>query len=224
MVRRLVFRDRADAGRRLGAHLEDRDWGDAIVAGLPRGGVPVASEVAKALGLPLDVLVVRKLGYPGHPELAIGAIGEQGVHVVNEDLLRRYPVPLGALESVERRERVELDRRIAVYRGSAAPLDVTGRTAILIDDGIATGSTMLAAIEVVRCLDAATVVVATPVAAPEAVQRLERRADEVIALAAPRAMGAVGLHYDDFTQTDDHTVARLLHEHPIGDRGSRTGP
>lgn len=209
-MRSTRFVDRADAGRRLAAKLSRDSWDEAIVLGLPRGGVPVAREVADILGLPLDVLVVRKLGYPGHPELAIGAIGEGGVHVANERLLAHYPVPAGSLETIERSERRELDRRVATYRGDRPGPDLSGKTVIVVDDGMATGSSMLAAVEVLRCQGAGRVVVAVPVSSPSAVAALAHRADEVVSLLAPRDLGAVGVYYEDFAQVDDRTVTRVL--------------
>jgi len=209
-VKRTRFVDREDAGTQLAAALADREWPNAVVLGLPRGGIPVAAEIAHRLELPLDVLVVRKLGYPGQPELAVGAIGEKDVHVLNDELLAKYPVPGGALASVERAERRELERRVATYRRNRLPLDLANKTVIVCDDGMATGSTMLAAVEVVRCMDAAEIVVAVPVASAQAVLLLSRRAHRVVALHAPISLGAVGRFYDDFTQVQDNDVTTVL--------------
>lgn len=209
-MNRARYSDRADAGTQLASVLADQVWTDTVVLGLPRGGVPIAAEVANRLGLPLDVLVVRKLGYPGNPELAVGAIGERNVHVLNEELLSKYPVPGGALATVERTERRELERRVVAYRQSRPARDLSNKTVILCDDGMATGSTMLAAVEVVRCMDAAKVVVAVPVASQLAVAALSRRADQVVALHAPANLGAVGLFYRDFTQVQDREVTIVL--------------
>ena len=180
--------------------------------GLPRGGVPVASEVAEALSAPLDVIVVRKLGLPSQPELGMGAIGEDGVRVLDPELIRRAGVSPGAVEAVEQRERVELARRARRFRGDRLPEPIEGRTAIIVDDGIATGGTARAALRVARAHGAARVVLAVPIAAPEAVRELASVADDVIALETPESMRAIGYWYDDFTQTSDEDVVALLAE------------
>jgi putative phosphoribosyl transferase len=203
------FRDRVDAGRRLAVHLTPRRAPDVVVLGLPRGGVPVAAEVAKALGAPLDVIVVRKLGIPFHPEVAMGAIGEGGVRVLDEALIARVGVTPAEVAAVERRERETLDTRVARFRSGGARLDLTGRTAIIVDDGIATGATASAAAQVARRLGAARVVVAAPVGGTDAVDRVEG-ADEVICLLQPVAFQAVGSHYRDFGQTTEDEVVALL--------------
>jgi putative phosphoribosyl transferase len=208
----VIFRDRTDAGRRLAELLLPMHLSDAVVLGLPRGGVPVAAEVARALAAPLDVLLVRKLGLPSHPEFARGAVGEGGVRVINTSAAREAPITEQQLAAVEELETAELHRRAERYRAgrSRAPLD--GRTAILVDDGIATGSTALAACLAARQLGAARVVIATPVASAAAVHELERHADAVVPLTTPESFHAVGPFYLDFRQTSDEEVVALLAE------------
>jgi putative phosphoribosyl transferase len=210
------FRDRADAGTQLagalGRYRDDRP----VVLALPRGGVPVGFEIARAFGAPLDVIVVRKLGVPSQPELAMGAVGEEGVVVVNERVLRAAGVTPRELASVEARERAEVDRRARRFRGARPPLSIRGRTVIVVDDGIATGSTARAALDVARAHGAARVVLAVPVAPPESLQELAPHADDVVALAAPASFFAVGQWYDDFTQVSDDEVNRLLAAASIG--------
>jgi putative phosphoribosyl transferase len=206
-----MYADRADAGRALAdslAHL--RAAPDAIVLGLPRGGVPVAYEVARALDLPLDVLVVRKLGLPQQPELAMGAIASGGALVLNDEVVRYLGSRREAFEGVRAREQVELERRERDYRGTRPPLEVKGRSAVLVDDGLATGATMEAAVLALRSLGAKEVVVAVPVASQEARERIEAVADEVVCLAAPPFFSAVGQWYADFGQTEDAEVRDLL--------------
>jgi len=203
------FTNRADAGRRLGAALGSLRETDPIVLGLPRGGVPVAAEVAAALDAPLDVLVVRKLGLPFQPEVAMGAIGEGGVQVVNEGLIARAGVTGIRLEEVEARERATLEARVAQLRPDGARLDLSDRTAIIVDDGIATGATSTAACAVARRLGARRVIVAAPVGGPDAVQ-LVQGADDVVCLLQPAGFQAVGAYYDDFTPTRDADVVALL--------------
>jgi putative phosphoribosyl transferase len=206
-----VFEDRVDAGRALAKSLAAyRGSKGAIVLALPRGGVPVAYEVAHALDLPLDVLVVRKLGLPWQPELAMGAIASGGAIVMNEDVLGYLRGREDVLEQVQRSERAELARRELSYRGSKPPLEMTGRTGILVDDGLATGATMEAAVRALRTLGAERVVVAVPVASPEARDRIAGVADEVVCLAAPALFSAVGQWYRDFGQTSDEEVRDLL--------------
>ena len=205
-----VFGNRREAGKSLAAELRrfsGRD--DVLVLALPRGGVPVGSEVARALGAPLDVFVVRKLGMPGHPELAMGAIASGGVRVLNEELLGAYPVPQSAIDVVTREEQAELERRERSYR-PGPPLAVRGRIAILVDDGLATGATMRAAVLALRRLAPARVVVAVPVGAVDACRALEEVADEVVCVSTPEPFQAVGLWYADFAQTSDGEVQRLL--------------
>lgn len=203
------FRDRADAGRALAAHLQP--VGDVVVLGLPRGGVPVAAEVASALAAPLDVLVVRKLGAPGRPELAVGALAG-GVRVLNEDLVARLRVSEEHLARVTAVEQAELERREGTYRAGLPPLDLAGRTVVLVDDGLATGATVVAAVEAVRRHGPRRVVVAVPVGAPEACARVAEVADEVVCPRRPVDFRAVGAHYADFGQTGDDEVRRLLAE------------
>ncbi|WP_369132175.1 phosphoribosyltransferase [Modestobacter sp. I12A-02662] len=206
----MLFRDRADAGRQLAARLEHLRAQEAVVLGLPRGGVPVAAQVAAALAAPLDVVVVRKLGVPGHRELAMGAIGEDGAAVHSPDVVRRAGVAPAALEEVEARERAELDRRVRRLRAVAPRLPLAGRTAIVVDDGVATGATARAACAVVRALGAVRVVLAAPVCATDAVRRLTAEGVEVVSVATPRPFGAVSAHYAHFGQVPDEEVVALL--------------
>jgi putative phosphoribosyl transferase len=203
------YRDRTDAGRRLGEFLAPWRSPDVVVLGLPRGGVPVAAEVAAALDAPLDVIVVRKLGIPYQPEVAMGAIGEGGVRVLDEALVARAGVTAAEVDTVERRERATLDARVARFRADGERLDLTGRTAIIVDDGIATGATANAAARVARRLGASRVVVAAPVGGTDAASRVED-ADEVVCLLQPQDFQAVGSHYRDFGQTSEDEVAALL--------------
>ena len=182
---------------------------DVLVLALPRGGVPVAYEVARALNAPLDVFLVRKLGMPGHEEFAIGAIATGGVRVVNEDA-RSLGVPDYVLERVAAREQQELARQERLYRGSRPVPDVQGKTVILVDDGLATGATMQAAIKALRQMHAKSVVVAVPVAAPETCEKLREEADDIICAVTPDPFYAVGLWYRDFSQTADEEVRELL--------------
>jgi predicted phosphoribosyltransferase len=209
--RRLGFADRREAGAALAEHLEPfANRKDVTVLALPRGGVPVGYEVARALGAPLDVFVVRKLGLPGHAELAMGAIASGDVRVLNEDLLESYPVSHAAIEAVTRAERLELERREGTYRDGRPLVRVEGRTIILVDDGLATGSTMRAAVLAVRRLHPARVVVAVPVGARQTCQALREVADEVMCAFTPEPFRAVGLWYADFSQTTDDEVRQLL--------------
>lgn len=206
----LYFQDRAEAGRRLATLLEHLAGPNTVVLGLPRGGVPVAAEVAAALDARLDVIVVRKLGVPWQPELAMGAIGGSDVRVLNQELVDALDIDERQIDSVERDERRELDRRRRAFRGDVEYPDLSGAVAVIVDDGIATGSTALAACAVARAQGAARVVVAAPVAAPPAVEALRTQADEVVCLGTPDDFGAIGVFYDDFTQTSDAEVRRLL--------------
>ncbi|MBT2481543.1 phosphoribosyltransferase family protein [Streptomyces sp. ISL-94] len=206
----MQFIHRADAGRRLAEALRHLKGDNPVVLGLPRGGIPVAFEVAQALGAPLDVIVVRKLGVPYHRELGFGAIGEGGVRVISEDIARRSGVGEEDLAAVERAEEAVLARQAQKFREGRARVDPAGRTVIVVDDGIATGATAAAACEVVRAMGAARVVLAVPVAPPDAVARLRTAADEVVCLSTPRAFSAVGEWYQDFSQTPDEEVVDLL--------------
>lgn len=207
------YANRSDAGRELAAVLgRGRDLRNAIVLGLPRGGVPVAYEIAQALSLPLDVLVVRKLGVPTQPELAMGAVASGGAVVWNEDVLRFLPIGDEERDRVIARERAELERRELAYRGRRPSLSLSGRIVILVDDGLATGATMEAAVLSVRQLGAGRVIVAVPVAAPESRDRIARHADEVVCLHAPAFFSAVGQWYEDFSQTSDQEVEQLLRD------------
>ncbi|MDH6544178.1 phosphoribosyltransferase [Streptomyces sp. SPB4] len=206
----MMFTDRTDAGQRLATALRHLAGEDPVVLGLPRGGVPVAFQVARALGAPLDVIVVRKLGVPSHRELGFGAIGEGGVRVVNDDIVRLGRLGREDLAAVERAETVALAGQARRFRGDRPRVPLDGRSVIVVDDGVATGATAAAACEVVRAQGAARVVLAVPVAPPDAVARLRGQADEVVCLSAPRAFRAVGEWYRDFTQTPDEEVLALL--------------
>ncbi len=207
------FADRLAAGRRLATALAAyKGQGDVVVLGLPRGGVPVAYEVARALGAPLDVFLVRKLGVPGHEELAMGAIASGGVRVLNEDVLEGLRIPPRVIEDVTDIEAAELERRERAYRGGRPPFDVRGRVVIVVDDGLATGSTMRAAVAALRRLEPARIVVAVPTGASETCAMLRDEADEVVCLTTPDPFHAVGLWYDDFRPTTDDQVRALLAE------------
>ncbi|MFG3225680.1 phosphoribosyltransferase family protein [Kitasatospora sp. NPDC048194] len=206
------FTDRTDAGRRLAARLGPSGGADTVVVALPRGGVPVAAEVARALGAPLDICVIRKLGVPYQPELGMGAIGEDGVRVLNEQVIRLAGVTDDQLAAVERRERTELERRARRYRGDRPPADLRGRTVVVVDDGIATGSTAKAACRIVRARGAARVVLAVPVAPRDWTDRLAEVADELVCVDTPSPFYAIGEFYRDFSQTGDEEVLRLLAE------------
>ena len=204
------FRDRSDAGRRLAGRLRFLRGENVVVLGLPRGGVPVAAEVARALGAPLDVILVRKLGVPAQPELGLGAIGESGARVINPEVVRYAHVSEEQIAQVEAKERAELQRRAQRFRGDAPHEPLAGRTAVIVDDGIATGSTARAACQVARALGAAVVVLAVPVAPPSADRALRGDADEVICLEMPDRFLAIGEWYEDFAQTSDEEVVALL--------------
>jgi putative phosphoribosyl transferase len=207
------FRDRTEAGRLLAEKLEGySSRSDVIVLALPRGGVPVGFEIAKALNAPLDVLIVRKLGMPDQPELAMGAIASEGIRVLNEELLKYYPIPGDVIEKVTEREREELRRRERAYRGDRPVCDVQGGTVILVDDGIATGTTMHSAIESLKRRQAAQIVIAVPVAAASICEELRRIKNHVVVtcLTTPEPFIAVGLWYDWFPQLADEDVRDLL--------------
>jgi putative phosphoribosyl transferase len=204
------FANRADAGRRLAERLAHVRGRDIVVLALPRGGVPVAAPVAAALGAPLDVIVVRKLGVPFQPELGMGAIGEDAVVIVNDDVVRLAGVGAAALRAVAERERAVLDAQVARWRGGRSPVGLAGRTAVIVDDGIATGSTARAAGAVARARGAAAVVLGVPVAPPEVAAALAADFDEVVCVETPWSLGAVGQWYVDFSPTSDEEVARTL--------------
>jgi predicted phosphoribosyltransferase len=206
-----AFKDRHEAGIALAGLLQGyARRNDVVVLALPRGGVPVAYEVSTALQVPLDVFSVRKLGVPGHPELAMGAIASGGVQVLNDDVLAWYRPSADTLEAVARVEMRELARRERLYREGRPLMLVEGRTVILVDDGLATGSTMRAAVEAVRQLHARQVVVAAPVGAPDTCEALRRLADDVVCVLTPDQFTAVGAWYLDFSETTDDEVRRLL--------------
>ena len=206
-----LFRDRRDAGRQLAAKLSAyANRPDVIVLALPRGGVPVGYEVASALGALFDVFVVRKLGVPGYEELAMGAVATGGVRVINEEIVQRLGMPRSMIDAVTAREQQELARRERLYRGNRPPPDLRGRTVILVDDGLATGATMHAAIAAVRELKPARIVVAVPTASRETCERLRSEVDEVICAVTPEPFRAVGQWYQDFSQTSDAEVRALL--------------
>ena len=204
------FADRGHAGRLLAPLLARHRGPDTLVIGLPRGGVPVAFEIAKVLDAPLDVIVVRKIGVPHQPELAMGAIGEGDVRVVNGQVVRRARVDDAQFARVEARERKELARRAERYRAHRDRVPLVGRTALIVDDGVATGSTARAACEVVRAEGATRVILAAPVGPPSVISSLRQVADDVIVLESPEAFFAIGEFYDDFTPTPDEEVVRLL--------------
>ena len=206
--------DRRHAGRELAKLLPGGlTMTDPVVLALPRGGVPVAYEIARGLGAPLDVFLVRKLGTPGHPELAMGAIASGGIRVLNEDVVNALGVTPEQIDAVARREQSELERREAAYRKGRTLPSLSGRTVILVDDGLATGSTMRAAVEAVKQQSPASVVVAVPVGAPDTCSALRGLADEVVCLRTPSPFSAVGQWYRDFSQTTDEEVNALLDEH-----------
>ena len=205
-----MFRDRTDAGKQLAGHLAHLRDDDVVVVGLPRGGVPVAEQVALALHAPLDVILVRKLGVPFRPEVGMGAIGEDGVKVLNDEIIRMTHVTAEDLAAVEDRERTELERRAGRYRAGRARVPLAGRVVVVVDDGIATGSTAKAACQVARAAGARRVVLAVPVAPHDWTTRLAGVADELISVSAPRRFSAIGQFYADFSQTGDDEVISCL--------------
>src|SRR5688572_16275090 len=213
-LRMQAYRDRTEAGEILAEHVRHElgASADAVVLALPRGGVPVGFEVARVLGAVLDVFLVRKLGVPGHEELALGAIATGGTRVLNQQLVEALEIPREWVEAVDARERRELERRERAYRGDPTPPDLTGRTVILVDDGLATGSPMFAAIAAVRQDEPERIVVAVPVAPEEVCEALRHEADEVWCLHTPSPFRAVGPWYVDFSQTTDEEVKALLEQ------------
>ena len=214
----MTFRDRVDAGRQLARLVSNLSGPDVVVLGLPRGGVVVAFEVAQALGAAMDVIVVRKLGVPDQPELGMGAIGEGGVRIINPDVVRMARVTTDELAAVEARERAVLSRRTELLRGDRPPVALAGRTTLIVDDGIATGSTARAACQVARARGAARVILAVPVAAPQVVEELSADADEVVCVLTPTWLSSIGEWYQDFSATTDQEVRDLLA------RAAVTGP
>jgi putative phosphoribosyl transferase len=206
-----LFLDRSEAGRLVAARLEKHaNQPGVIVLALPRGGVPVAYEVAKAVQAPMDVFIVRKLGVPGHEELAMGAVATGGVRVLNDQVVKGLGIPDYMIDAVVKWETEELKRRERLYRGDRPPPAVRGKTVILVDDGLATGSTMLAAVQALRQQEPARIVVAVPVAAPDTCELLKAYVDEVVCAVTPEPFYAVGLWYRDFSQTTDEEVRELL--------------
>jgi putative phosphoribosyl transferase len=210
----LSFRDRADAGRQLVPYLMAYADQDPVILALPRGGVPVAFEVARALRAPLDLIFVRKIGAPGHAEFGLGAVVD-GAHpqvVLNEEALGHFKVPPGYIEEEAQRQLQEIERRREHYLAGRRPVDVEGRVAIVVDDGIATGGTVRAALKGLSCARPARLILAVPVAPADTIERLRMEADDVVCLMMPEPFYAVGEHYDDFRQTSDREVTRLLDE------------
>lgn len=208
------FANRREAGVELASKLRHyAGRNDVVVLALPRGGVPVAFEIAEALDAPLDIFLVRKLGMPGHPEYAMGALASGGVRVLSEDVVRAYGIPQAAIEVVARQEQAELERRERQYRKGRSLTDLRGRVVILVDDGLATGSTMKAAVQAVRQHRPARVIVAVPVGAPSTCEEFADVTDETICARTPEPFSAVGQWYLDFSQTSDEEVQTLLNEH-----------
>lgn len=209
-LQRPLFTDRRDAARQLADRLAVYSEDDPLILGIPRGGVPIAAELARRLGGSVDVLVARKLGAPGAPELAIGAVTADGGRFLNQDILDRIALPPGWLEAETTRQMAEAERRQRAYRGNRPPPDVAGRTVILVDDGLATGATMRAAIRSVQRRRPGRLVVAAPVCAPETARILRREADDVVCVATPDPFGAVGVFYQDFRPVEDAQVEEAL--------------
>jgi putative phosphoribosyl transferase len=216
----MVFRDRRDAGIKLAERLGHyRDKEGVLVLGLPRGGVTVADEVARALRSPLDILIVRKIGFPTNPELAIGAVSETGAVVLNDDIISGYGVKQEYLERETARQKEEIERRKDLYRGGKGIPELAGKTVILVDDGVATGATVKAAIATLRKEKLARLVVALPVASPDAEREIARQVDELVCLHAPLGFMAVGGYYQDFNQVEDAEVVEMLKEARGGSNG-----
>src|SRR5436853_5489176 len=207
----VIFQNRKDAGQQLAARLSSyAGRSDVVVLALPRGGVPVAYEVAKEVSAPLDIFLVRKLGVPGYEELAMGAIASGGTRVINDDVVRYLNIPGEVIDAVAMEEQRELERRERTYRDNRPPPNVRGRVVILVDDGLATGSTMRAAAAALRKQEPAQIVVAVPVSAPETCEQLRQEVDEIVCAATPEPFRGVGLWYEDFSQTTDEEVRELL--------------
>ena len=207
----MLFQDRFEAGRLLASKLKDyANRPDVVVLALPRGGVPVGYEVAKALNVPLDVFVVRKLGLPGHEELAMGAIASGGARVLNPDVVQALGIPEDMIELVAAKEQRELERREREYRDGRAPIDVSGRTVILVDDGLATGSSMRVAAAALQAKQPSQIIIAVPVASAQTCSELQAEVEEVICAVTPEPFWAVGQWYKDFSQTSDEEVRDLL--------------
>lgn len=217
MIPTHIFHDRTDAGKQLARILpESIKNRDPVILALPRGGVPVAAEIARSWGVPFDILVVRKIGVPGAEETAMGAIAGSGIKVLDRNLINRLGLGEEEVEAVVERELSELRRREKLYRGDRPAPDIDGRTVVLVDDGIATGSTMIAAITLLRSQRAGRIVVAAPVAAPVTVERLREKADDVFIVLEPEYFRAVGRWYDDFSETSDDQVRSLLADFKSG--------
>ena len=213
----MYFRDRHEAGKLLAkALMEFKGRKDALVLGIPRGGVVVAYEVAKALGLPLDVFIARKIGAPGNPELAVGAVASDGTIVLDDYAIRMLGVSEEYIRQEAERQKREIERRLKAYRGGREGYPISGKTVILVDDGVATGATTTAALRAIRANDPAEVILAVPVAPPETVRKLEREADRVVCLYTPSPFWAVGAFYANFEQTSDYEVKALLEELSAG--------
>ncbi|WP_433658733.1 phosphoribosyltransferase [Nocardia sp. CA-128927] len=206
----MIYTDRTSAGRALATHLEDLRATHPLLLGLPRGGVPVAAAVREIIGGDLDILLVRKLGVPWQPELAMGAIGEDGVRVLNSDVLSHIKITPQEFADIEGLERVELGRRRAVWRGDAKPIPMDGRTVVIVDDGMATGATVVVACRVARLHQPVQIVVAIPVSSAEALRRVAAEADQVVCPLIPQTLGGVGTVYEDFHQLEDEEVTTLL--------------
>ncbi|MBK1732830.1 phosphoribosyltransferase [Thiococcus pfennigii] len=215
---KLPLENRTEAGRALAELLSREPTGDVVVLALPRGGVPVGWEIAKALNDPLDILLVRKLGVPGQPELAAGAIASGGIRVLNQDLIDALGITQAQLERTAAHEQAELERRERVYRGDRPRPPVTGRRIILVDDGVATGATIRAGIAALRQQHPESIVLAVPVAPPDTLARLEAEADQVVCLATPTPFRAIGQWYQDFHQVTDEEVTELLESSRREDR------
>ena len=216
------FKDRADAGRQLARLLQDfKGRENALILALPRGGVPVAHEIAQSLSLPMDILLVRKIGVPGHEELAMGAVALGGIRVLNYDIVDVLNIPDAVIEAVSTQERTELERRNHLYREDLPPPRVQGKDIIVVDDGLATGATMHAAIMALHGGRAASVTVAVPVGAPDTCRKLGAEADRIVCLHQPEPFYGVGVWYQDFSQTEDAQVIDLLHHRPAGGTNAR---